>query len=87
MATQVRQSLCCLQALMSNHADENMLRCLLTASWHKLHGASWRPVTHSDVGRLHLASTQERVAAAREGLDRYTSAKPPYRVLVLITCA
>ncbi len=55
---------------MSNNDEENMLRCLLTVSWHKLHGASWRPVTHSDVGRLHLASTQERVTAAREGLDR-----------------
>ncbi|DBA74125.1 TPA: hypothetical protein ACH3X1_010930 [Trebouxia sp. C0004] len=59
-----------IQALMSNNDDAHVLRCLLTASWHKLHGASWRPVTHSDIGRLHLASTKERVAAAREGLDR-----------------
>ncbi len=55
---------------MSNSDDVHMLQCLLTASWHKLYGASWRPVTHSDLGRLHLASTQERVTAAREGLQR-----------------
>ena len=58
---------------MSNNNDDDdvhMLRCLVTACWHKLHGASWRPVTHSHVGRLHLASTQERVTAAREGLQR-----------------
>jgi hypothetical protein len=70
-STQVRQSMCCLQALVSNNDDVHMLRCLLTASWHKLHGASWRPVIHSDVGRLHLASAQERVTATREGLQRY----------------
>ncbi len=56
---------------MSNSDDVHMLRSLLTACWHKLHGASWRPVIHSDVGRLHLASAQERVTAAREGLQRW----------------
>ena len=55
---------------MSNNDDVHMLRCLLTATWHKLHGASWRPVTHSDLGRLHLASAQGRVTAARQGLQR-----------------
>ena len=55
---------------MGNIDDVHMLRCLLTASWHKLHGASWRPVIHSDVRRLNLASAQERVTAVREGLQR-----------------
>ncbi|DBA83241.1 TPA: hypothetical protein ACH3X2_006750 [Trebouxia sp. C0005] len=71
LLTQDRQDFALsIQHLVSSNDDAHMLGCLLTASWHKLHGASWRPVIPSDVARLHLASAQERVTAAREGLQR-----------------
>ncbi|KAL0040808.1 hypothetical protein WJX79_006079 [Trebouxia sp. C0005] len=71
LLTQDRQDFALsIQHLVSSNDDAHMLGCLLTTSWHKLRGASWRPVVPSDVARLHLASAQERVTAAREGLQR-----------------
>ncbi|KAL0048268.1 hypothetical protein WJX82_011435 [Trebouxia sp. C0006] len=59
-----------IQALLSNNDDAHLLTAMLTASWHKLHGASWRPIIHPDVTQLQFASTEQTVAAARAGLDR-----------------
>jgi len=68
---QVSSSQCYLQALLNKYDVGHLLQCLLTASWHKLHGASWQPVVHPDVTQLHFDSTEQTVAAARAGLDRY----------------
>jgi hypothetical protein len=68
---QVSASQSSLQALLSNNDDAHLLTAMLTASWHKLHGASWRPIIHPDVTQLQFASTEQTVAAARAGLDRY----------------